>query len=407
MVSDEVKERQGGSSQGGSLIGQGTYGCVLSPPPSCSRSKKDRIETIVDARQTRQTRQRGQAKHPGEGVAVQGVSSDMIGKVFSKPEEGRVEWRNAAIVAAIDPHMDYFIYPQQLCYSTVKDIMAITDADRCNGLYKSAQGTGTRPGKGDKRLTTRMLNGGDPIYKVIMKRLGKNQPMTFREFIHIMLPVFHGVVKLGQIGYLHHDLKSNNIVYDEKWGSCRIIDLGLMLPLANVLDPQENYLISRNYWLHPPEYRVIMELEKLGSNIDRERMILLVNQENSLLDFTFSSIDPKRMNRLYGELFFFCDLLDSLSTFKDACIKNKNNMEFWSKNLKKIDVYSLGLVLMHASQYLRSEGNVGDGSEGKQYMQLVRGMLFPDPRKRLSALQALKKAKAFIAHVPQPHPLKA
>jgi len=93
--------------RGGALIGQGTYGCVMSPPPKSSMCEFD-----------------GNKKHMPK-------MSSMVAKIFTDDKNADEEWEMAKQLKEIDARQDYFLYALNRCYTRMSDFAQDPDVEQC------------------------------------------------------------------------------------------------------------------------------------------------------------------------------------------------------------------------------------------------------------------------------------
>lgn len=346
--------------RGGKYLGEGTYGCVLAPSPPCVQKHFIDGDTHTP---------RSQRHTP------------TVGKVFTSSEDLVDEWEQARVIAKIDPRMNYFIYPTTRCEAKRSDILRDADAKECEVVkYSTAI---TMP-------MLQMPRWGVTLKEALMARKGA-QRMSVKEFIRPLIPVFEGCVKLARAGLVHHDLKFNNILYDEGRRECRVIDFGLIVRAKYVFDEDNNEFLHSAFWLHPPEYRLASLIAR-GGTVDPARIlqdndrILNLSYDHGARMVNFN----RRIYDLWGGRTVFEQMeqgfIQAVMTHK----KKDNALAFMTKAAAlRVDIWCLGISLIHLSQFV---ANARPALQG-----LLQGMLHPDPRKRLSPTAALKMAKAIAA----------
>ena len=302
-----------------------------------------------------------------------------------KPNEAfNDELGKAEILASIDPRQKYFIYPQSYCDVKYGDFIKRSGAFKCTTLSPSDQ-------------TLRMLkmqNGGIPLDTFV--RRNAIEPV---DFLRLLRNVVEGANKLRLNGWVHHDLKFNNILVDPKTNECKIIDFGLMIPLKKAFT--ENAYIRSRYWLHPPEYRFYVHLTKNNWETPNEHQIrLLMSDDIKINDHKFSSEDKATMRHLLTNtpMFAYCEYENALMSFFKQVHGKKTEQQkqnYFESFASKIDVYSLGIDMLYLSSYLKYAKTSKQDYE--DFMSLVKNMIHPNPAKRLTLPNVLKRIDKIIS----------
>jgi serine/threonine protein kinase len=341
--------------RGGTFLGEGTYGCVISPPPDCSRTSH--VQGVL----------RTPKPKPGEKY---------IGKLFDTPDSLYDEWDQALIISKIDPKSKYFIYAEKKCEAKRSDVLKVPGATTCGIIGNTSRKLFpmlTMPFAG-KTIEDHLLNA--------QPRIGA------QELMRIIAPVFAGLIKLFRVGGIHHDIKFDNILYNPELRECRIIDLGLMVKSKHLYNESYNDFIYSDYWLHPPESRIAAEL--LRNNPLVPENIVNLNQniwEGTTLDLSAEKVYLS--DRIYDGFGSKTAFQQAEAAFVRAVAAHKKPIEFLAKvATAKLDVWCLGLTLAHLSQW------VAKRKTGYKEMQdLIAKTLHPDPRKRISINMAQRLAK--------------
>lgn len=183
------KNRRGHSRhRGGAIIGKGGSGAIFAPPLLCTQPS-------------------------------QVYGDEYVSKIFfeeaSRLEGIEIEYGKGSLVRELDPEGRWSITPEARC------VLAKEQSDE--EFEVSPQTT--------QQIIYR--NGGVPLSSLIYGSNGKLLPperLNYKLYIHCLkqlmdiLPILH-------TRYLHDDLHSGNIVYNEHDGRVRIIDFGYLQTL--------------------------------------------------------------------------------------------------------------------------------------------------------------------------------
>jgi serine/threonine protein kinase len=343
-------------SSGGDFYGEGTYGCTFSPPPQCTSHKEVLISEIKKQK-------------------------DKLAKVFQKQASSTIEWDVAKRLKSVDPKQQYFLFPFAKCQTSLAELTKDPQFHHCS--YKNK--------KLKQYPMVIMKKGGTPLdsYMAYHK-------VSVQEFAKIILQVLKGIKMLNQHNLIHHDLKFDNILYNASTDETRIIDFGLLLSRSDALNVFENMYIYSDYWLHPPEYRIIQYIHALPNLADATNMGITNTFEKnvSILNVSFFSKQPT-LRQLVYDIFPPDDFKTGFEKYMhDVCKKNSKDEAFryMSKYSNRIDIYSLGISSLYLSTYI----TFPSVKEKKQFMAFLKGMIHPDPRKRFTVDKAIKMLQSSI-----------
>ena len=205
--------------RGGKLLGEGSFGCAFQPAPACADGRK--------------------------------LAHDEIGKIVLKGEEADEELRSGRTIMAISSDSaKYFALPQNSCIPA----MPIQDEDvsDCEVIQDSKRSQSKR-------------SEGSPYTMLIMPNAGKTlhawshqYPLVADTFLHVFKHLLEGMVIYQDAGYVHNDIKDNNILVDKE-NVARYIDFGLAYKVAAVTTMESANLgttFKPKYGYHAPEIHV-------------------------------------------------------------------------------------------------------------------------------------------------------
>lgn len=323
------------------VLGEGSYGCVLQPPLPCKTGAT--IHKIAPASSS--------------------SPKQVVGKIMSRKDTYNTEVAIAKVIAKIDPESKYFLYPTSACEiepSTVPKCKLDDEA----------------------RYQLIMPYGGIDLREWLDARRGS---VSHYQIVEMLLPIFEAVVVLSKAGYCHQDIKVYNILVpggSEETGA-RLIDNSLTLRLSAIYDPENLKRRLHKYFPYPPEYRLLNYIVSNGP--------VGWSTEGAVAE-TLKNI----LSKSSGRYFFKYHDRD---VYKNAIVDTmkwlQSNIFAISAYADRVDVYSVGAVLIYSHRYLKKELKNADPA----YAELIAKLTDADPRKRLSPVAALKAAKAYLSAV--------
>lgn len=307
------------------LIAQGSYGCVYSPEIHCkddlsSKSNKNSISKILDKKD----------------------ASDEL-KEYKHIDE-------------IDPKFKYHI-DHKTCFPDIKEIEKIkknetTKYEKCD-LFQDVD-------INDLQLI-QMDYGGITIYDFFekyinnqsgkFKNIDKTGDIFFKKFINL----FEGIKLFNDKGFIHFDIKENNILYNVKDEKFIFIDFGLSTKKDEItqnkdLENSKNNLLFAHYPLD-----IFFYNKPIFDSFEHLLKYELNNSElsNELIEYFFENIQNKYIKYQY----YF--LRGDQDKFDDYCIffikkiikfilKGGSYDKYMKICMNTFDIYSLGLVLKYS-----------------------------------------------------------
>lgn len=176
-------------------------------------------------------------------------------------------------------------------------------------------------------------DGGMDLYDYIYD----HKPTKFKTIMKNMKFVCHGLKMLIDNKMVHQDIKLENLVFNGT--KLYLIDFGLMTSFAKVYKKKE--FLKFDYLPFPPEYKYA------------------VFGDEKFKDVFLKHLKSHRIYRLLKKI--YPDYMNDLNALD-------------SKDEKKIDIYSLGMVIIQLYQWY--------GKSNADVEALIRGMICFDPKKR-------------------------
>jgi len=351
------------------VIGEGTYGCVHKPSIQCrNRTKK-----------------------------VKGkISKAML------DEEALIELREYAKIARADKKADFYLGQPIKCKIR-------RSSENMNALQKCKNGDDMINHLEDYSLLV-MNDGGIDIEEYAdFYHIANNTEMNQRQISRFLIEfqnVFQGTKVFLKHDIIQHDVKPQNILYNETRHRINFIDFGLMQSYKKVMRTIRKstyWLASRVHWSYPLEIRFLnwnkymdyarmTETEKMQ---EYHKHITDLNEKNdthfvNAIETLFSFILPNDEKCAFTKR-YFTDLHNSL--LYDIQPGGKNFDEFAKKVLNTIDIYGIGIAVLYFAN------KVSHILAPKLYADLLEfgyHLITPDFKNRYEIDEAISQYKKIL-----------
>jgi serine/threonine protein kinase len=195
-------------------------------------------------------------------------------------------------------------------------------------------------------------------------------------------------------GILHHDLKPQNVVYNEETNRLNFIDFGLMTNVNDVIQKSKRSIngFSVFHWSFPFELEHVNHdaydniASKSKKQKDKHFMKLIDNlnkksndsHTNTLLSFFSFVIDARLPAQMYKGM-----LIRYMTDYKSMLdgMQSENYNEFLNKSVRSIDIYGMGIAFMHL---LVHSSHLIDEKLASDFMILFYDMLHPNVNERIT-----------------------
>lgn len=329
--------------RGGTFIGQGSFGCAFRPAIPCRR-----------------------VKWTG--------SDDTVGKIFTVGKEFDDEMAVTRVLNEIDPDHKLFLFPSAHCGLTMADVRRHEpphEIQRCKSMENGGMDDLLRP-----VFQAVSPYGGIALNHYMRQRTGT---MSRADLVHMFERLFYGIQHLLRHKRVHQDIKVANIVASDK--GIRIIDFGLMRRFDEFYD--DNPSLSYRNGVNPPEYWMA------GMHrLEFTRPLLSVIAANSVPFMGDHEFDASQ-TRHFGQLVSLITRPPYTSKTSRLAYLRQERMH------TKSDIYSLGMVLVYCSKYLKAaEDDVP--SQVRTFDSLVRSMMEPDFRRRATIGDLISRVKGLV-----------
>jgi len=198
------------------FLGQGSYGCVYSPPPKCKNDN-------------------------------QSFEKDHIAKVFYNEAGFQSEQMiYDKIVNKVDPKHKFTPSISATCETNAQSVDKNEDHKCFFGI------------DGQKQLV--MKNKGMDLNNVLKEDIlyEKKAASIFKN----MLPVIEGIQVMDKKNYAHLDIKPANMLFDPHTNEVTLIDFGLATTKGMIYRKNEIQKHCYRYIFYPPEFQYICKIRK-------------------------------------------------------------------------------------------------------------------------------------------------
>jgi len=320
------------------VIGEGSYGCVHKPSLTCKNKPKLTYKNKV---------------------------SKVLLKTAAKDELKEYKKVNQA-----DKKHDFYVGKPLSCEIEQNPV-------NINSIKKCRIGNDVINDLQEHKLII-MGDGGINIEDYVKKIKKWTPSVTSRKdtelFFLESLRLFTGLIKFKENDLVHHDLKPQNIVYNEETNRLNYIDFGLMTSKTKLIEEsnKNDNSFSIFHWSFPWELEYIDKalFEKLKNKNKNNRK----NIYNTLIeDFVNRNKKNTRVEHMHNYFYYVLDsrinrddyrkdravYLNNYSDFLINGIDAYEYNDFLEKSIDTVDNYGLGFTMMHwliyAKRFLDNE----------------------------------------------------
>jgi serine/threonine protein kinase len=375
------------------FVAEGTYGCVMAPALSCDRNENLNTSSVSKL---------FSANSSGSGM-----------------KEAQDEHAFNRIIAKIDPDRKFTLKTGTACKVNSARINP-TELRKCS-MYSNLTSR--------KELPMLVIeNGGVTMTDLInqngLVHLKKQNPDVLMAG---MWRLFYGIKVLAEHRLIHQDIKNDNIlISDEK---VAFIDFGIM---SNHWNNHYKYTVreflSSPYEIFPPEYNFMEVAYLLGSGSDIKTVEhssftrvfdIMANMHTKITSPSIKEFVERYLLQWYKEykkqsrrmhVEFYSKISSSFRRPSKRCVIADKKCDiipsvfqvakYFDQHVNKIDVYSLGIVMMKLVFTCAIANTVTLAWITVWLNDIIRPMVHPDPEKRCDAAEAsrnfAKISKPFI-----------
>jgi len=323
-------------------------------------------------------------------------------KINRDEVKAQEEWEIGQILAEIDPDQKHFVYPNYHCHVRVGDIKRLNYYSySCSFLNSLADD--------DMIRVLYMINGGRTLEDYFIRNEESNKTWSFVSK-NIFYPLVKDLQVLFKAGYMHHDVKGDNVVYDFTPGNrkgkeekikVRLIDFGIMIPKREYFSEKYDIMlqIGQGQSWNPPENRFVFELDRIyekvispSQSVQEEQLprffMNLYEKEMDKLNYKISDKNKDTVSFMlidyvfgrdkYLELYTnaILDFIDEFFDYENSQIMFKKLSSF----ADRVDVYGVGILILEMYDFLVFEND----KQEKEYKNVLFHCLHPNILKRSS-----------------------
>lgn len=310
---------------------------------------------------------------------------DGVGKVFYSDNDFDTEVKINNIVNKIDPQHKHTIQMYDTCetksnYRSTDNIQKCKTVDMAHTSFK--------------QIIYR--NGGKSLIQHITTT--KGTPKAFEKLFKGLLNVLEGLEKVNAAGYVHQDIKPDNILINKIFKrntddpNAYIIDFGIIEKKENIYMTENTTMLKYDYPYFPPEYKAFVYDKDFNTFLKAFNGNFFygfsINGKNEYIkdSFPMLNIDMKIMAK------------DAFDTLKGSDFSNFTS---------KVDLYSFGIVLLMCfiwskipdkAQALKQNRKrvTRLGTINQLMCEYLRGIIHLNPQKRFTIAEALEFHKRII-----------
>lgn len=304
------------------VVGEGTYGCVHKPSLKCKDSP----------------------------------SISYVNKVSKllKIKDATNELKEYDKVVKADKNNDYYLGKPEDCNLDKRNAVNLMSIQKCkigSDVLKNL----------DKFKLLIMKDGGINLEQYTKKikewSVSEMSSELCEKFLLESMRLFKGLKVFEENGLVHHDLKPQNVVYNELANRMNFIDFGLMASRKKIMDNarKSKYDFALFHWSFPWEYEFINQKEF-------NNVVIYPENQTEIIDEIHEEIREKK-GKYYEHIktFFYynMDRYATVSQYQSDCQEyvagygrtltdNMTEMryeKFLEASVKTIDVFGLGITL--------------------------------------------------------------
>lgn len=196
----------------------------------------------------------------------------------------------------------------------------------------------------------------------------------FCSILHQFQDILRGLVIIHKQGWVHHDIKTPNILYNKKPFQLFLIDWATSVRSTDVYSDVWSPWFAADNMNHPPEYKSYAHYRYKYPFQEND---FATDYANNTYILVLKKIQPK--------------YLEMLNTANDRLQKiwKKKNPCFLKKIAPKVDVFAIGLVIARVYLVL-AYASLYNTSFNKKMISVLQNMTHPDPEKRWTMKRSLK-----------------
>jgi serine/threonine protein kinase len=201
------------------FVGRGSYGCVYKPPVRCQ-------ENVAISK----------TKNKSDKSLKKAVS-----KVFLSEDVFNEESKLNDLINELDPKNLFTIPIMKACTAHLMDTPQDADV-KCQGIFDSR-----------KKKQLIMPDGGKNFTQIASDPKNYGKASLFVKIFYSMGPIFDGLATIASKGYVHTDVKPDNLLFDGT--KSRLIDFGLLTKGNELYRDHNASILNWDYVWYPAEFK--------------------------------------------------------------------------------------------------------------------------------------------------------
>lgn len=220
----------------------------------------------------------------------------------------------------------------------------------------------------------------DSLTKLLTKNKDATNLKLFCSVLRNLKEIMRGLVVIHKYGWVHHDIKGPNILYNLKPFQLFLIDWATSVRAIDVYSEVWSPWFAADNMNHPPEYKSYAHYKY---QYPFKNNNFAADYSNSSFIYILKKIQPK--------------YLQLLNKANDALQKEfkKENPEFLKRIAPKVDVFAMGVVMSRVYLTL-AYASLFNTQFDKKMISLLQKMTHPDPQKRWSMKRSLNHLSVLV-----------
>lgn len=194
-----------------SFLGNGTYGCVFTPPLDCKNSPP--------------------------------INPKHVGKVFLNKHAFKEEYKSYKYMTDYVDTKSQFTVPMSTSCTVKPKTLDHIEINKCASF------------EGSERQIVYPNHGYDLLHYAKKHR---GDPKAFFKLIKALAPIFKGLETMERAQVVHSDIKPGNMLYNPVQQRVVLIDYGLVTPFSEIYGKSHNELKHAFYMYFPPEFKLVI-----------------------------------------------------------------------------------------------------------------------------------------------------
>lgn len=337
--------------KGGKLLSEGGYGCVFFPSINC------------------------------DGKSMK--KKKYVSKIQKFDKSAKNEIKIGKKIREIKTYNLFFVPILKYCKV---DVGSIEDKDinKCTILKKN-------PTKKYVVMKIKYIEGS-PFLDYIIKN--KNNSQILRNIIGSYNHLLLCLEKLVSRNIIHYDLKSENIMFNEKLELPHILDFGISIDLSSFDFSSIDKKLRESFYVYAPEYYTWpLEVHYMSYLLHESED----PSEDALIDMASRYVEGnKGLTKNFSPEFlkkFTNKCYDQLIYYKSLGLQKaiEKILSYW----KTFDNYSLSIVFLKLIHYINIEGYIKNNLIIFKTKLLLQN-IDPNPENRLSIKDTVQAYNAFL-----------